>query len=106
MLVVETFGMRVLRHWLEGPKAGTTDVRGQGCWATVGFFGWWRVHTPAARLCMLQAWLLQHACMLEPYLPSCPPGSVGRRRCTAQPCSASELSQSVNLQSFNAIGVP
>ncbi|KAI7839575.1 hypothetical protein COHA_006701 [Chlorella ohadii] len=26
VLVVETFGMRVLRHWLAGPQAGTTDV--------------------------------------------------------------------------------
>ncbi|PRW32509.1 strictosidine synthase [Chlorella sorokiniana] len=26
VLVVETFGMRVLRRWLAGPKAGTTDV--------------------------------------------------------------------------------
>lgn len=68
VLVVETFGMRVLRHWLAGPKAGTTDVRGQGCWATAGCFGCWSMH----------AWLLQHARMLGPCLASCPPGSVGQ----------------------------
>lgn len=29
LVVAETFGCRLKRHWLKGPKAGTTEVR---CW--------------------------------------------------------------------------
>lgn len=50
MLVVETFGCRVLRHWLEEPQAGTTEVSAQQQrlrWAPAHITGWALQHGPA-----------------------------------------------------------
>jgi hypothetical protein len=101
VLVVETFGCRVLRHWLEGPQAGTTDVsvqqqrmRGGPAHITV----WALLHGPARLAGGAQPVVLLTRCASA----GC---SYPHRRCFWRGCPASQTASRVR-QVAAATGLP